>query len=68
MNAPKRVLLMGDNERAPYHPMNRIEEELRGILEDEFALESRTDYNQLDEGMLKAYDLCLSYTDCWGKR
>jgi uncharacterized protein len=67
MNNRHRVLLIGDTaELAPYHPLHRIEEELRSILGERFAVESHTAYRQIGLQELRSFGLCISYADCWG--
>lgn len=65
MSVQERALLIGDIERAPYHPLDAIEQDLRSILGGRFAIESHTEYRSLGLADLKPYKLCIVYTDCW---
>ncbi|WP_138495004.1 ThuA domain-containing protein [Paenibacillus pinistramenti] len=62
-----RTLLLGDNERAPYHPLHAVQETLEGILAPEFTVEASEDRGRLTADRLKQpdYGLCISYTDSW---
>ncbi|WP_438445361.1 ThuA domain-containing protein [Gorillibacterium sp. sgz5001074] len=59
-----RVLIVGDTgDRAPYHPVTPLLEELSGFLPDFINLNGTEEYDRLKD--LSSYDLCISYTDCW---
>jgi type 1 glutamine amidotransferase len=60
----KKAILIGDNEKMKYHPLSGPDRELSDIL-DEFELEIAEDYDRFREESLKAFDLCISFTDCW---
>ncbi|SDW19834.1 ThuA domain-containing protein [Paenibacillus sp. CF384] len=62
----KHVLVLGDNAKAPYHPLINIQEELSAILgEEQYEISYTDNYNTLDVDILHACDLFISYTDCW---
>ncbi|GGF92488.1 ThuA domain-containing protein [Paenibacillus abyssi] len=62
------ALLLGDMELAPYHPLEAVQDEIRGVVEAEgYTLQISTDYDQLRADSIQAYDLILSYTDCWNE-
>lgn len=66
MTIQKHILVLGDNnERAPYHPLINIQEELAAILGDSYAIHLTDDYNVLDPAILQSYDLMIAYNDCW---
>ncbi|SFS71187.1 ThuA domain-containing protein [Paenibacillus sp. BC26] len=66
MTIQKHVLVLGDNARAPYHPLINIQEELSAILgEEQYEISYTDNYNSLDADILHACDLFISYTDCW---
>lgn len=59
------AIVLGDNARASYHPLEQVESELRSILGETYILDSSEDYNVLRTNKLSSYDLFISYTDCW---
>ncbi|WP_165822483.1 ThuA domain-containing protein [Paenibacillus montanisoli] len=65
MNTPKHVLVLGDDASAPYHPLSNIKDELAAILGDRYAIDMTDKYCALDPEIIHAYDLMISYTDCW---
>ncbi len=60
----KKAILIGDNGKMKYHPLSGPDRELSDIL-DEFEMEITEDYDSFKEESLKAFDLCISFTDCW---
>lgn len=64
MTKNKKAIIIGDNERAIYHPLKGPDKELAEILND-FEVVVTEDYDQFSEENLKQYDLCVSLTDCW---
>jgi len=60
----KAAILIGDNEKMKYHPLSGPDRELSDIL-DKFEVEITEDYERFREESLKAFDLCISFTDCW---
>lgn len=62
----KQILLIGDLEKAKYHPVKGFDAELRAILTD-YYVHQTTDYDQFMETNLRQYDLCLCLTDQWNK-
>ncbi|WP_308639432.1 ThuA domain-containing protein [Paenibacillus silvisoli] len=66
MTVHKHILVLGDNnERAPYHPLSRIQDELAAILGDGYAIDMTDNYSALDPEIIHSYDLMIAYTDCW---
>ncbi|REE94652.1 hypothetical protein A8990_101448 [Paenibacillus taihuensis] len=66
MTVQKRILVLGDNnERAPYHPLDHIQDELAAIIGDHHAIDMMDNYSVLDTDILQSYDLMIAYTDCW---
>ena len=60
----KRAILIGDNAKMKYHPLSGPDRELTSML-DEFEVTTTEDYEEFREENLKAFDLCISFTDCW---
>jgi uncharacterized protein len=65
MENMKKVLVIGDYNNAPYHPLSAIEKQLESILSEEFLLKSEPNYSELDYNDFKNYQTVISYTDCW---
>ncbi|WP_164545721.1 ThuA domain-containing protein [Paenibacillus albus] len=66
MSVHKNILVLGDNnERAPYHPLKNIQDELAAILGDLYTIHFTDNYSSLDPENLHSYDLMIAYTDCW---
>ena len=64
MNGPKsRALVIGDQERAPYHPLGAVRGAIADILAPSFLPEFSTDYESVKD--LGRDELLVSYTDCW---
>lgn len=67
MDKTKRFLLIGDDERARFHPLPPV----RPLLESLFPEASWTveyDYPDLTAEALREYDLIINYVDLWGMR
>jgi len=60
----KKGLLLGDIDRAKWHPLSGFDKEFQEILKD-FDLFPSTDYEQLKEENLRKYALCISFIDQW---
>lgn len=67
MTSKKKALLIGDFTDPPYHPLDKVEQEISTILLHTVTVHSTEDYNQLHIDQLRTYDLCISYTDCFTK-
>jgi type 1 glutamine amidotransferase len=67
MEQHKRILVLGDNKDAPYHPLHGVDEQLNIILGCDYTLEFCDDYVSLDINTMKSYSLIISYVDCWNK-
>ena len=61
----KRILLLGDEARALYHPLPRVEAGLRQALDGLGMLEVRTDYPTMTCGTLRDFDMVISYIDAF---
>lgn len=57
----KKILILGDYEKAIYHPLTGVEDELKSIIGDKYEITSTGDYNALLT--LSDYDLFITYTD-----
>lgn len=61
----KRALLLGDIEKAPYHPLNAVSGLMQDILAPDYEVTTTVDYDCMAQEPLAEYDLFISYTDCW---
>lgn len=59
-----KILLLGDEEKALYHPLSRVLSGVRAALEPLGELRVCTDYAGLSVEDLKEYDVIVSYLDC----
>ncbi|MFS0723607.1 ThuA domain-containing protein [Paenibacillus sp. 1P07SE] len=62
---PIRTLLIGDQETAPYHPLEAVQDRILALLGGAFAVTASAGRHLLREDSLSAYELCISYTDSW---
>jgi type 1 glutamine amidotransferase len=62
-----KVLLIGDDSDAAWHPLQPARQELEQILGSEFELTVSADYNRFAELCRDDFALCISYTDCWNR-
>lgn len=60
-----RAVLIGDNSKAKYHPLQNVQEELLRILEGDVEVKCTEEYEILSSESLAQYDLCISYADRW---
>lgn len=65
MSTERRILIIGDNETAPYHPLNQILPVIEDILEAESLEYEVKEGTAVLEKSLKAYDLLIALTDVW---
>jgi uncharacterized protein len=63
----KKAILIGDNIKAQYHPLNSVEKEIAEIFKDIAELEISDDHNLLCIDNLKSFDLCILYVDRWNE-
>lgn len=63
----KRLLLVGDNDLAAYHPLNAIEGTLVAIMEKEQWHVTVSDDMNVLAGELDDYDTVIVYSDQWAK-
>ena len=64
----KQAILLGDYTNPPYHPLDKIEQELVDILHDQITVVGTEDYDIMHADNLHNIDLFISYTDCWNKK
>lgn len=62
-----RAMILGDNERAIYHPLAGVEADLREILDTRFEVTFTEDFRVLEEGGLHGCDVLIAYTDRWNE-
>jgi len=66
-----RLLLLGDDADAPWHPLAPARRELEAMLGNEWDMESTEEYGRLtslaDGAGQAACELFVSYTDCWNR-
>ena len=60
----KKVLIVGDNEKAKWHKMSPFDELLKKILND-YEITVTTNYNDFEINELIKYDVCISLVDQW---
>lgn len=60
----KKVLIIGDNEKAKWHKMSPFDELLKKILND-YEITVTTNYNDFEINELIKYDVCISLVDQW---
>ncbi|MFI3236671.1 MAG: ThuA domain-containing protein [Lachnospiraceae bacterium] len=58
-----KIIVLGDYERAPYHPLTKVDELLVGMLQDEHEVTYTDDYSVLLLPNLSQYDLLIGYMD-----
>jgi uncharacterized protein len=63
-----KALVVGDYSKAQYHPLTGVDKELMDIFNDKIQIECTEDYERFQIESLKDFDLCVSYTDCWGEK
>ena len=63
----KRVLILGDNKCALWHPLSGVDEALKRILEG-FEVTVSEEYPYLKLHDVQAYDLIINYIDAWDRR
>lgn len=68
MDVKKKALLIGDNSKAPYHPLKNIEQELCSIFNDELEICCTEEYDMLNYERISQFDLCISYADKWNEK
>ncbi len=68
MSGKPNVLLLGDDTRAKWHPLEPVKRQLERILGGEFALAGTEDYRRLAWLDRAEFALCISYADAWDRR
>ncbi len=63
----RKILILGDAEKSPYHPLKRVLPGIRKALEPLGDVEASTEYLALDEEALQIYDFIVSYLDCFDR-
>lgn len=61
----KKILIIGDYEIAPYHPLTGVEDELKSIIGNNYSVEVSGDYASFLN--LEKVDLLILYTDNWNQ-
>ncbi|HAQ56424.1 MAG TPA: ThuA domain-containing protein [Acholeplasmatales bacterium] len=64
MTLKRKAILIGDVERAKYHPLTGFDREFQAIL-TEFVIDQTTDYDAFLADRLNSYELCICFTDRW---
>lgn len=59
----KKIMILGDEEQAPYHPLSRVLSGIRDALESLGEISVYTDYRGLTVSDLQLYDCIISYLD-----
>ncbi len=67
MEQKKRILILGDNLDAPYHPLHGVDEQFKIILGYDYTLEFSDEYLNIDIDTMNSFSMILSYIDCWNK-
>lgn len=63
----KKILIIGDTKRAPYHPLGPVLPHLQSALDGVGELTVlEDDYTPITEEYLSTFDLVLTYADAWG--
>ncbi|WP_042162995.1 ThuA domain-containing protein [Paenibacillus gorillae] len=65
--ATRNLLLLGDNEKAEWHPLEPARQQLAELLGEAFQLNVTEDYNALSGLSSVAVDAVVSYADCWSR-
>ena len=60
----KKVLVLGDYEKAIYHPLRGVDEQLKSILSD-CEVTACVAYTELKLEDLNRYDMVINYIDAW---
>lgn len=60
-----KILVIGDEERAVYHPLGRLVEGIYRGLETAAGMTFQTEYRKLTKEDLSAYDVVISYIDSY---
>jgi uncharacterized protein len=68
MSNEVKALVIGDYSKAQYHPLTDVDKELMDIFKDKIQVQCTDDYERFQFESLKDFDLCISYTDCWGEK
>lgn len=63
----EKILVIGDYEKAEWHPLKGVDERLVKILKD-YDVTCTEDYSQLTSDELKKYGLLINYVDAWKTR
>lgn len=61
----RKILLLADEKRAPYHPVSRVARGIEQALSDVGRLEICTEHRGMDVGRLRQYDAVISYLDTY---
>ncbi|MDR6552525.1 ThuA domain-containing protein [Paenibacillus qinlingensis] len=59
------ILVLGHYTEPKHHPLHGVDIELKDILGDEGYIVCTEDYDVLLRERITAFDVVISYTDCW---
>ncbi|MCL2813511.1 MAG: ThuA domain-containing protein [Oscillospiraceae bacterium] len=59
-----KILIIGDNEAAKWHPLKKVGDRLEAILKD-YDVTLTEDYSRLTPDECKKYGLLVNYADAW---
>jgi uncharacterized protein len=62
------VLLIGDYNNAPWHPLGGVDHRLKEILGEEFDISTTEDRAVLQNLNITSYELLICYVDSWKKK
>jgi len=64
-----KLLIMGDNEKAPYHPLSAVQPVIKNILQSHFEPLFSDNYEEIlgCYSELEQFELIISYLDRWEK-
>ncbi|RJX38079.1 ThuA domain-containing protein [Paenibacillus pinisoli] len=68
MTTLTKLLLIGDNVRSAWHPLEPARQQLEEIAADEFELVSTEDYEALTTLDQDGYSAVISYADCFDRK
>ncbi len=68
MDSRKRAVLFGDYSQPHWHPVDGIDREITTMLADSYALHCTEEYGACTRSDLEAFDLLITYADCWQEK
>lgn len=67
MTTSSKLLLIGDNVRSTWHPLEPARQQLGAIAADEFELVATENYEALTTLDKDGFAAVISYADCWNR-